>query len=113
MFHTLRYKIKENLLQLPCIDRPPVRRKSDLHAQHDVSGPRIYVAGRALQHLLSTAAHRDQAALARAFCLKRELIRPPSELSRQLVLQRNSLIVFPIQFLWEARCASGSTDAHL
>ena len=113
VFHTLRHEIKKNLLQLSRIDRPSVRRKSDLHAQHDVSALRINAARRALQHFLRAAAHRDQSALSRALCLKCELLRPSAELPRQLILQSNPLMVSSIKFLRESRGAPGHAYAHL
>ena len=96
MLHTLRHKIKQDLFELPRIDRPAIRRKADLHSEHCVTALRIDTARRALQYLLGATAHRDQPALSRSLCLKSELFRTPSELPRQLILQGDALIVFPI-----------------
>ena len=113
VFDTLRHKVKEDLLQLSCIDRPSVRRKSDFHAQHNISILWIDTARSALQHFLRASAHGDQAALARAFRLKCELLRPSAELPRQLILQSNPLMVSSIKFLRESRGAPGHAYAHL
>ena len=46
--NALRQKLKENLLKLPGIYRPPVCRKTDLKTQHDIALCRVHLARRAL-----------------------------------------------------------------
>ena len=60
--HAGRHKLKEDLLQLPRIDRAPVCRKSYLQSKGDLSAP-IDLTGAARDHLLPGPAHADQAAL--------------------------------------------------
>ena len=113
LFHTLRHEVEEDLLQLPRIDRPSIRRESDLHAHHHIPALRINPACRSLKHLLGAPAHRDQPALSRTFCLEGELIRTPPELPRQFILKRDPLVVFPVQFRRESGVSAAHVHAHL
>ena len=112
VLHAFRYEVKEDLLQLPRIDSPPVSRESDLHAEHHIPALWIDPAGRPLQHFLPAAAHRDKSALPGSFRLKCELLRPSAELPCQFILQGDALVILPVQFLRKSGCAPAHPNAH-
>ena len=113
LLHAPGQVIKQNLLQLPGVDGPPVGREAHLQAQQHVPPLRVQTAGGALQHLRPAAADRDQAALARSFGLEGELGRPAAKLAGQLVLEGQTAAPGLIQGPGKARRLSAHMDAEL
>ena len=86
--HTLRKKVKENLLQLRSIDGAPVGREPYRKAHDDI--PVCDLAGCALQNLLSAASDGNESAFSGAFGAEAVLLDLFLKISGEIILQGNA-----------------------
>ena len=96
LLNSLGKKCKKNLLQLSCIDRASVGRKSDMKPDDKFFFRNL--TRTPFQNLLGAAADRDQAALPGAFRLERKLPDCLAEASEHIICQGGPCRFFLIIF---------------